>query len=226
MREKIFFFNSKGYRLAGVLNLPSANPPFPIVVFSHGFDSGKDSPRSIPISNELVNHGIATFLIDFTGHGESEGTKEESTIFQQLDDLRHAVFLAKGRKEIDNRRIALHGSSSGCLVCLYYSLLYHSLEAYIVTMVLRAPRTDGYFPDLYERASEIKTPTLFIQGSEDPLLPYTKMFSRAMTALVSLKVIEGANHLFTNPVHYRIVLELTVNWFKEKLIEEFGAAAA
>lgn len=213
MAEKIFFTNSKGYKLAGVLSVPKGLPPFPVVVFAHGFDSGKDSPRSVPISERLVREGIATFLIDFTGHGESEGTKEESTISQQLDDLRNAVSLVKSRDEIEQDRVGLHGSSSGCLVCLYLAM-----EVEVETMVLRAPRTDGYFPDLYDRASEIKAPTLFVQGSEDPLLPLTERYVKAMTAPAYLRIIEGADHLFTNPEHYRIVLNLTVDWFEERLL--------
>jgi len=213
MIEKITFTNSKGYRLAGILNYPAGLPPFPVVVFAHGFDSGKDSPRSVPISEKLINEGIATFLIDFTGHGESEGAKEESTISQQLDDLKNAVSFVESRDALEVERLGLHGSSSGCLVCLYFAL-----EKRVETMVLRAPRTNGYYPDLYERAGEIKASTLFIQGSRDPLLPYTERFYRAMKAPAYLKVIEGADHLFTNPEHYRTVLNLTVDWFGERLI--------
>ncbi len=223
MEQRIYFVNSRGYTLAGVLNVPSAPAPYPVVIFSHGFDSSKNSPRSVPISDELVGRGIATFLFDYTGHGESEGTKRDSTITQQLDDLRHAVTLVELRDDIDKGKIGLHGSSSGCLTCLYLSL-----EHRIATMVLRAPRTNGEFPDLYEHAGELRTPTLFIQGTNDPLLPQTERFFRAMTAPASLQIIEGADHLFTDPEDYRVVVALTVDWFKKQLaggFENAGEAA-
>lgn len=65
--EKVFFTNSKGYRLAGVLNFPRGLSPFPAVVFSHGFDSSKESPTRLSLSifgclAQCIDHGLPPFL--------------------------------------------------------------------------------------------------------------------------------------------------------------------
>ncbi|MCL6471913.1 MAG: lysophospholipase [Firmicutes bacterium] len=213
MIEEIVFTNKKGYKLVGNLYSPLKPGPFPVVVFAHSFfDRGKHSTRSVPIAEKLVDEKIASFLFDFTGYGESEGTRKESTIFQQFDDLKQAVNALRLEEDITLEKIGLHGVSTGCLSCLYYSL-----ERKVSAMVLRSARTNGFFPNLYKHAPEIKTPTLFIHGSRDKLIPYTERFIKAMTAPAKLEIIEGADHRFLDIVLFEQALILTVDWFKKHL---------
>ncbi len=210
---KYFFKNSNGLKLAARLISPKTNGPFATVVFSHGFDSGKDSPRSVPLAQALAGYGIASFLIDFTGHGESEGSKEESTVEQQTDDLKSALDFCQSLAQIDSEKLALHGSSSGCLVILNLCLT----DKRVKTAVLRAPRTNGYFPVVRQNASKLTIPMYFIQGEYDPLLPDTNDFFDLFQTEAELVVIPNANHLFTNPDHLDEVIDLSVNWFVSKL---------
>lgn len=210
---KYFFQNSLGLKLAGNLLAPQGKGPFPTVVFSHGFDSSKDSPRSVPLAMELETKGIASFLIDFTGHGDSEGSKEQSTIEQQTDDLHRALDFVQTLPEADPNWMALHGSSSGCLVALNLCLT----DSRPVTAVLRAPRTDDFFPKVKEQAAKLKLPLYFVQGEHDPLLPETEDFFNRLETESELVVIPAADHLFSDPASLNEVIELSVNWFVQKL---------
>jgi len=214
------FKNAQGLKLAGKFYSPSGSGPFPTVVFAHGFDSSKDSPRSIPLASALAEDCIACFLFDFTGHGESEGTKEASTIEQQTCDLKAAVDFIRMQPKVDETRLALHGSSSGCLVVLNLCLFDKRPR----TAVLRAPRTDGYLPTVKGQAAMITIPLYFIQGENDPLLEETKDFYGSLQTESELVVVPGADHLFTEPVHLDEVIELSTNWFEEKLHLEEKAA--
>lgn len=210
---KYFFQNPKGYKLAARLVEPKRGAPFSTVIFAHGFDSSKDSLRSIPLAEELADNGIASFLIDFTGHGESEGTKEESTIEQQTGDLKSALDFVQSLSQIDGNNLALHGSSSGCLVALNLCLTDKRPK----TAVLRAPRTNGYLPAVRQNAAKIRIPLYFIQGEYDPLLQETNTFFDLLETEAEMVVIPNADHLFTGPGQIDEVINLTVNWFTEKL---------
>ena len=210
---KYFFENDKGNRLSSRLFTPAGNGPFACVIFSHGFDSSKDSPRSVPLAKQLADKGICSFLLDFTGHGESEGLKLDSTIEQQTHDLQCALDFAQDLEEVDEKRLALHGSSSGALVALNLCLT----DKRVATAVLRAPRTNSYFPAVKEQAEKLTIPLLFIQGELDPLLEQTREFVNLLKRESRLTIVPGADHLFTEAAHLEHVLMLTVDWFEDKL---------
>jgi len=216
---KYYFKNSLGLKLAARLVLPSGRGPFPTVVFSHGFDSSKESPRSAPLAQRLAEKGIASFLLDFTGHGESEGGKAESTIEQQTDDLKNALDFVQDLDNVDKDMLALHGSSSGALVALNLSLTDKRAK----TAVLRAPRTDGYFPSVKEQAQKLELSLLFIQGEADPLATETRDFIKHLKTEAELAIICEADHLFTDPLHLEQVFVLTLNWFEKKLKQRKAA---
>lgn len=213
------FQNNIKYSLSAILDLPSGNPPFPIVIFSHGFDSSKDSPRTVPISLELQKNGVASFRFDYTGHGDSDGFKNESTAEQQFEDLKSAIEKVKHTERLDNKRIALHGSSSGCL-----SILREIESINYSAAVLRAPRTDGFYPDIKAKGCKIDTPILAIQGENDPLIKKTEIFLKEIPAQKKLVVIREADHLFSQPKQFEQVKNITVTWLTKVLKEDAKAA--
>jgi dipeptidyl aminopeptidase/acylaminoacyl peptidase len=209
--EKCFFNNSKGYKLAGIILYP-ADAMYgsrPIVVFSHGFDSGKDSPRGVLVANELLKRGIASFLIDFTGHGESEGAKYESTIEQQVDDLQSAISYMQSAGLLFNGGTGVNGASSGGLVAIKLSLSNSKVRA----LVLRGPRTD----DMSPVADKINAPVMIVQGEFDPLLEETLIFYSALRTDKKMEIIKGADHLFSEEDQLLRVAKLTADWFQAKL---------
>ncbi len=202
------FHNDVDLELAGRLEWPQRDLGLPpVVVFAHGFDSGKDSPRGALIAEGLRTAGIATFLIDFTGHGESQGTKHDATIERQTRDLSAALDFVSHQSGVDPDRIGLCGASSGGLVVLLTALQDERVKA----VALRGPRTDG----MAARGHGFGVPILMIQGSDDPLLPQTRNFRDSLPAVIdkTLEVLPGADHLFTGPGQIEAVRDITAGWF-------------
>lgn len=109
MEEEVYFYNSKGVKLCGILTKPKNKSKF-IVVFVHGFRSHKDNPTAIALKNFLLEKNIHSFRFDLFGHGWSEGNFREITISQAVDDIISAVkFLSNKGYE----KIGLVGSSFG-----------------------------------------------------------------------------------------------------------------
>lgn len=192
--------------LAGRIELPpTGQSPYPCVVFAHGFDSSKDSPRGTYIAQRLREKGLATFLFDFTGHGDSEGTKEESTLKQQLDDLEKALDFTETVADLNKSLVGLTGASSGALVAATVAIYDNRVKA----LVLRAPRTNG----LVREAAKLKVPTRIIQGELDPLLLETTRFFQALQCEKDLIIIPRGDHLFSQPEQLEQVANLTADWF-------------
>jgi len=214
------FKNQAGQVLFGRLFFPQGDSAglFPVVVFAHGFDSGKDSPRGMAVANRLLELGIATFLFDFTGHGESEGSKAESTIDRQVQDLRAAVDVVSGVLGVDASRIGVNGASSGGLVALTEA----KDDARVKAISLRGPRTDG----MRAYADRFTMPVFIAQGEYDPLLDETRGFFAALAGPKVLEVIGGADHLFSDPTHLDEVKELTGRWFAGVFKQESREQAA
>ena len=110
MKEKIYFKNSKGDRICGILSNPTANKVKPVIILCHGFSSNKDSDTNIRLEKIMNKNSISTFRFDFYGHGESEGEFEDITISEAVDDILNAIKLLKEYKYI---KIGLMGSSFG-----------------------------------------------------------------------------------------------------------------
>ena len=109
MMEKLFFKNSKGNRLCGILSKPSYAKE-KIVILCHGFSSSKDSRTNVELEKIFNAHGLATFRFDFYGHGESEGKFEEVTLSEAAHDIERAFSFLQKR---GFREISLVGSSFG-----------------------------------------------------------------------------------------------------------------
>lgn len=207
----IRFHNQIGRELAGRLERPlGVAGTVPAIVFAHGFDSGKDSPRGITVAKEIRAAGMATFLIDLTGHGDSGGTKDESTIERQSADLQAAIDFLELTDDIDISRIGLCGASSGGLAALTAALC----DDRVAAVALRGPRTDG----MIDLAGSLTMPIFIVQGSHDPLLGEAQAFWRALPGPKAFDVISGADHLFSGPGQIEEAAALTARWLADTFL--------
>jgi len=89
--EKINFKNSTGLTLTGLLHSPGTAPG-PVVIVCHGFVGSKEGGgMAMVMGEELGRRGFSVLLFDFSGIGESEGLFKETTLSDQIDDLKCAV---------------------------------------------------------------------------------------------------------------------------------------
>ncbi len=90
------------------------------VIFLHG--STYNSLRYKNLAKSLFNHSINTCLLDWRGHGDSEGKPGDVAYIGQLeDDL--ADFITHFSKH-NSTKLILSGHSAGAVICLRYIAKY------------------------------------------------------------------------------------------------------
>jgi predicted phosphoribosyltransferase/dienelactone hydrolase len=217
MDTPVEFRNSRGLRLSGILRQPSTRgkaAKTPVVLFAHGWGSSKRSQRNWSIADALIREGLAAFLFDFAGHGESEGNARSETLENQVDDLRCAVDWVEAREGLGP--IGIAGSSSGGAVALEEA----PSDPRVRALVLRAPSAAARF----RQAARIEVPTLLVQGENDPLLERNRDLAQAFTCEHRLVSVPGAGHLFDEPGTFAAALHETVEWFRQWLANDRRAA--
>jgi dienelactone hydrolase len=194
-----------GVRLVGILTTPAEQGSFPLVIFVHGLGSSKDSPRNRVIAEHLVDAGIATFLFDLSGHGESSADRTEG-IEAFVRDLEAAFAWAEQQDEVTPNLIGIAGSSLGATVAVR-ALIEGRVRP--KAMVLRGPPVE---PDELLR---VHVPSLVLVGSRDSLRFEAERGVAGNPAL-SLSIVEGASHLFEEPGTLEEALQRTVDWFSSQ----------
>lgn len=135
MEEKVYFPNSKGDKLCGILSNPTGKRDF-VVILCHGFSSNKGGKTYTSLVPILNKNNIASFRFDFFGHGESEGKFEDITISEAADDIRQAMKFVSSR---GYEKLILMGTSFGG----FASILAASKPfADLTALILRSPVSD------------------------------------------------------------------------------------
>lgn len=106
-------FQSAGEKCAAWLYRPRGPGPHPIVVMAHGIGAIRQV-RLPAYAERFAANGIAVLCFDYRHWGESEGRpRYVADIAEQQRDIHHAIEFAKSLSGIDDRRIALWGTSFG-----------------------------------------------------------------------------------------------------------------
>lgn len=226
MEEKVFYKNSKGNKLCGILSNPTGNKTKPIIILVHGFNSEKNSSTNIALVERLKKNNISTFRIDLFAHGESEGDFENLTQSEAVDDVMLAIdFL----KKLGFSKIGLEGSSFGGLAVIMaaakskniYLLAtkcpvssYFEFKEYTNKNLIEDWKKNSYsyreskklnftfYKDIknniaYDIADKITVPTLIVHGDADTEVSVEQ--SIKLSKLIpncQLKIIPGASHRF------------------------------
>ncbi len=147
MQEKIYFSNSKGNKICGILSNPTLELSAPVIILCHGFTTSKDSFTNIKLEKIFNEQKIATFRFDFFGHGESEGDFENITISEAIDDILNAI---KYLKEKGFSKLGLVGSSFGGIS----SLVAASKTDDLFVLALKSPVSNYLDKELQKRPKE------------------------------------------------------------------------
>ncbi|WP_432198354.1 alpha/beta hydrolase family protein [Streptomyces sp. bgisy027] len=114
LREETVSLRHEGTLLRGVLALPDRGEgPFGLVVFVHG-DGPVDATNETfyrPMWESFARAGYASLSFSKPGTGGSEGDWLEQSMGDRAAETRAAVAWARGRTDIDGRRIGLWGAS-------------------------------------------------------------------------------------------------------------------
>jgi uncharacterized protein len=226
VEEKLFFRNSKGNRLCGILSNPIRDKSNPIIICLHGFASNKNRPTYTTLSEELNKKNISSFRFDFFGHGESEGNFFDLTNSQAIDDTLQAIEFIRS---LGYKKIGLVGSSFGGLAAtiaasktkdIYLLALkcpvstYFEFKDYKDKNIIADWKKTGYsiregkklgysfYEDIknnvaYDVAEKIIIPTIIVHGDADIEVPLSQ--SVRLSKIIpncELKIIKGAGHYF------------------------------
>ena len=232
MVERVSFL-SEGLRIHATLNLSESEAP--CVVMSHGLDSTGDGDDYPVLARLLAAEGIASLRITHRGCGRgtyaSEGKGALTTLSGRITDLRASMEFLKGTG-VDLERLGGMGTSFGGMVMLGArepSLKACALIATPCTIPpLGTPGTNNDSPlhrdvaryDLLDAIRESRRPVLIVHGDGDTSVPVQNshvLFQNARDPK-RMEIIEGADHVFSQPEHRQRVNELCVQWFKTYLL--------
>lgn len=137
-----FNLNSENQNLVGNLIKPSESPkaPLPALIFVHGWKSNQEG--NIKRAAEISKLGFICLTLDLRGHGESDGTIDQYSCKNHLEDIKSAYNYLVQLPEVDKNQIGIIGSSyGGNLAAVATNFLPFKW------LVLRVPAlyTDKYF---------------------------------------------------------------------------------
>jgi hypothetical protein len=104
--EDTYFYSLDGIKLNGWYI--SADKGMPTVIYCHG--QGENITMWQSVAEFLADKGYGVFMIDYRGHGRSEGTPSESGLYT---DLESAVKYLQDHKSISKSNMILWGRSLG-----------------------------------------------------------------------------------------------------------------
>lgn len=160
--DKLDFRETK----AGILILPEGTSRHPVVIVTPG-DFGMNRNQLRLWAHNYVSHGIAAFVFDSRGAGESTGEAGGNSFSDLADDVLGCVGALKVRPEINPHGIGLFGFSNSCwTVTLAASrspdIAFLVLQSFAAVVpwkqeVFRAetqPRVDGFPSDVVKQGGD------------------------------------------------------------------------
>lgn len=205
MRTDQVTIESSGVELPGDLVVPA--PSNGLVIFAHGSDSSRHSPRNQYVAHVLNQAGLATLLFDLLSTAEAADRRNVFDIPLLADRLTTAhVWAGDGFGPV-----AYFGASTGGAAALWSA---GSGADDVRAVVSRGGRVDLAGP----RLAGVSSPTLLIVGERDTdVLELNREVQRQLQCANQLEIVPGATHLFSEPGTLERVAELARDWFRTYL---------
>ncbi len=198
-----------GVRLPGHLTV--ARGAIGVVVFAHGSDSSRHSPRNQLVARVLNEAGLGTLLFDLLTTEEGGHRENVFDIELLAGRLTGATAWLREQPEAFGARIGYFGASTGAAAALCAAA---DPDAGVTAIVSRGGRPDLAGP----RLSAVTAPTLMIVGSDDHyVLDLNRAAQAQLQCANSLAIVQGATHLFEEPGTLHQAAELACEWFVDHL---------
>ncbi len=195
--------------LAGILRIP--DNAYTLVVFAHGSDSSRLSPRNTAVADALNDWGIATLLFDLLTPAEEADRANVFDIPLLADRLADAIRWLGGQASVATLPLGLFGASTGAAAALVAAA---KLPRQIGAVVSRGGR-----PDLAGDALEkVQAPTLLIVGGADfGVIELNEQALARLRGSKALEIVPGASLLFPDPGALEAVIDFSASWFERYL---------
>jgi len=231
-----FEITSTFNRISGLMAVPEGKGTFPCVVLSHGLISSKESSKYVAISERFAEAGIASCRFDYHGCGNSGGSLEETTLTIRLDNLNAIVDYVLHHRSVNPDRIGIIGSSFGGTAALIKSARDERIKCVSLwaTPYVLAKEGNGSIDNIFFKdniytdfstydilsESENVSRALVIHGEIDETVPFIegKKIYENMQQPKRIEIIEGGDHVFSEPSHRERVIDLALNWFDKYLL--------
>jgi len=194
-----------------------------LVIFAHGSGSTRRSPRNRAVATVLNGAGLGTLLFDLLT--EEEGGRRELVFDIPLlaERLEGATRWAIAQPNTRGLPVGYFGASTGAAAALR--------AAAALGETVRAVVSRGGRPDLAsDRLPDVSAPTLLLVGGRDTeVLALNRRAGAMLRCPHQLTVIDGADHLFTQPGALATVARLAAEWFERHLFasaSHLGAPSA
>ncbi len=226
--KKVFFLNGLGLKLAGWLHTPKGKGPFPAVIRAHGYKSSKDGSSSTALANEFSGDKIVFLRFDMHGHGESEGNPEVIDARQCVDDVQCALGYLRLLEVVDQKRIAITGSSLGGLATTL-TAAWHDQVACAVPVcpvstfepfrVRDIKYKDLVDVNVYAEAEKIKCPVLVVHGDKDEIVPIAQSIELVKHLKKGeLHIVKGADHQFSDEKHFKEMIKTVADFIRGEIL--------
>jgi putative phosphoribosyl transferase len=209
MRKEQVTIPVPGVALAGDLAVPASAAG--LVIFAHGSDSSRHSPRNQFVAGVLNRDRLATLLFDLLSSAEAADRRNVFDIPLLARRLTAAYEWAGARAELAGLPVGYFGASTGGAAALW-SAAEPTVD--VAAVVSRGGRIDLTGP----RLSTVTAPTLLLVGERDPeVLRFNQEAQGQLRCANRLDVVPGATHLFEEPGTLEQVAEHARAWFHTQL---------
>ncbi len=208
----------RGLELDGELQVPARARG--LVVFAHGADSSRFSPRNRGVARALRGARFATLLFDLRKEAEAEAELLAGgavlDVERDAERVAAAADWARREEATQGLPLGLFGAGTGGAAAL--------LAAVRRAGVVRAVVCRGARLDLAAEALvQVRAPTLLVVGGRDEatLALHRERLARVRSGL-RLELVPQAGPLFEEPGALDALARLSASWFAEHLASGDG----
>jgi uncharacterized protein len=132
MEEKVGIKNSKGLKLAAIINYPDKNKQYPAMIILHGFTGYKEEAHLKGLAEALARNGFTAIRFDCSGSGDSEGNFEKNySMSNYLGDIKDVYNCLRELEYVDKDRVGIAGHSMGGLLSIVFASLHQEIKTCI-----------------------------------------------------------------------------------------------
>lgn len=212
MKQSLSFRGPTGLPLVGNLVLPDGNARCSAVVFAHDLHRHRKEDQYLALAERLRERGIASLLFDSSGRSESKSNLKGVTVEQLANNLSAAINRLEAENRVDLDRVGIVGWGAGGTAAILCSAVDKRVSALVLLNV-----EVGALPVL-EAAYCIDVPTLLIASELDPVAVHEMhAIQFSLRGETYAEVVEGANAQLEGPGQLKKIVDLSADWFAEKL---------